>query len=203
MTYEHLFGDVVGSKHSLIARVVYSTLPASFTKDGDRYPSLVDAGNEQYTTVESATKHTIEVSYNIVSLELMYKFNVVGNLGLTAGPTFDFPIKKTLDQRYEITEPDNVQFKQVDLTQPQYQGYKYENNDRTLVVYSGDIPDAAGFRFALKAGIQYEIIMKGRWYVVPSVYYNLGLTNIGKKDAKTESWKVSAFQAGVDVRFAL
>ena len=203
LSYEHLFGNVVGSRHSIIARVLYSTLPASFTKEGDEYPSLVDAGSGKYETVTSATRHSIEVSYNLISVEVMYKFNVVGNLGLTAGPAFDFPIKKTIEQKYEIIKPDNVQFKRVDVTQDKYKNYQYQNNDRTLIVYSGDIPEASGFRLGLKFGIQYEIIMKGRWYVVPAVYYNLGLTNIGKKDAKTESWKVSAFQAGIDVRFAL
>jgi hypothetical protein len=197
LSYEQIFGNKVGSKHSLIARVLYSTLPSSFSKEGDVYPSLVDDGKGGYTTVNSSTRHTIEVAYNLICVEIMYKFNAIGNLGLTAGPTFDFPIKKTLVQNYEIVQPDNVQFKR----NPDYiaKGYQYLNSDRTIQVMNGDIPGASGFRFGLKFGLQYEIITGAKYYIVPAVYYNLGLTNVTTK----ESWKVNALQAGVDVRFAL
>lgn len=200
LSYEHLFGAVVGSKHSLIARVLYSTLPASFTKEGDKYPSLVDDGAGGYTTVMSSTRHAIEVAYNLICAEVMYKFNAIGNLGLTAGPTFDFPMTKTLDQRYELVEPLNCQFK----TQPQVPdkyGFTpyYTDNDRTFVAKEGDIPNAAGFRFGFKIGLQYEIITGSKFYIVPAIYYNLGLTNLSSE----YSWKVNALQAGVDLRFAI
>ena len=178
LSYEQIFGSKVGSKHSLIARVLYSSLPSSFTKEGDKYPSLIDDGKGGRTTVVSSTRHSIEVAYNLLCVELMYKFNVIGNLGLTAGPSFDFPIKKTLNQKYEIVEPDNVQFKRIPLVTNQY-GFTpyYTNNDRTYIAQEGDIPNASGFRFALKFGLQYEIITGSKFYVVPSIYYNLGLTN--------------------------
>ncbi|MDP2363048.1 MAG: hypothetical protein Q8M94_04680, partial [Ignavibacteria bacterium] len=132
------------------------------------------------------------------------------------GPSFDFPITKTLNQKYELVEPDNVQFKTEYVKgDPEYvpggnnrkplypnqYGFTpyYTSNDRIYIAQEGDIPNASGFRFALKFGLQYEIITGSKFYIVPSIYYNLGLTNLSTK----ESWKVNALQAGVDVRFAL
>lgn len=204
--YEQLLGNVVGSKHSIVARVLYNTFPSSLSKIGDKYPSLVPDGKGGYTTIESSTQHSVEVSYSTISVDLMYKFNVVSGLVLTAGPTFDFPISKKLTQKYEIIEPLNVQFKRV--ADWQERGYVYQDNDRTIVVYDGDIgkPNKSGqvaqsssFRFGMKFGVQYEIITGSKIDIIPGLFYNLGLTSA----TSAETWKVSAIQASVDVRFAL
>jgi len=192
--YEHIIGDVT-SKHSIVGRVLYNTLPSYFEKVGDEYPSLVDDGQGGYTTVMSATEHTVDVSYNMFSIDLMYKFNAVAGLVLTIGPTFDFVMTNSLLQKYAIVKPDNVQFKPVE-------GYTYEDNYRTLIVYDGDIgkgEGAASSRFGLKFGLQWEIITGGNIDFIPGLFYNLGLTNA----SPNENWKVSAIQAGVDIRFAL
>jgi hypothetical protein len=54
-------------------------------------------------------------------------------------------------------------------------------------------------RFALKFGVQYEIITGGKIDFIPGFFYNLGLTNA----TQNEDWKVSAIQASIDIRFAL
>jgi hypothetical protein len=194
--YEHILGNV-DSKHSIVARFLYNSLPAYFEKVGDEYPSLVDDGQGGYTTVMSSTEHTVDVSYNLLSLDLMYKFRAVAGLVLTVGPTFDFVMSNNLTQKYSIVKPDNVKFKPVDDP-----NLKYENNDRTIIVYDGDIgkgEGSASTRFALKMGVQYEIRTGGKIDIIPGFFYNLGLTNA----TSNENWKVSAIQAGVDIRFAL
>lgn len=198
LSFEYPFA-AVNSKHSVIARVLYNSLPASLKKVGDTYPSLVlkQGTTDQYDIVESSTEHTVDVKYNLLTFEVMYKFNVINTFGLTVGPTFDFPISKTFDQRFKLVSPDNVQF--VKDPQADQKHYIYEDFDRTIVVAHGDIDKANSFRFGIKAGVQYEIIMSNRWYLVPAVYYNIGITNV----SSAEDWKVSAFQAGVDLRFAL
>jgi hypothetical protein len=202
--YEQFIGGLTGSKHSIVARLLYNVLPASFTKEGDTYPSLVQDPNDtsKYVTVNSSTRHSVEVTYNMISLDLMYKFNVIGGVVLTVGPTFDIPMTKNLKQKYEIVEPNYVQFK-VD-PDAVAKGYQYLDNNRTIVVYDGDIsrnpPEkSAGFRFGLKGGLQYEIITGSIFDVIPGVFYNLGLTNA----TDVLSWKVNALQIGVDLRFAL
>lgn len=194
--YEQILGKV-DSKHSIVARLLYNSLPAYFEKVGDEYPSLVDDGQGGYTTVMSSTQHTVDVSYNLISLDLMYKFNMVAGLVLTVGPTIDYVMSNNLSQKYSIVKPDNVQFKPVNDP-----NLKYENNNRTIIVYDGDIgkgQGSASTRFALKFGVQYEIITGSKIDFIPGFFYNLGLTNA----TSNENWKVSAMQASIDIRFAL
>lgn len=192
--YEQVIGSIT-SKHSIVGRLLYNALPAYFEKVGDEYPSLVDDGHGGYTTVMSSTQHTVDVSYNLISLDVMYKFNAVAGLVLTVGPTFDYVMSNSLTQKYSITKPDNVQFKPVP-------GYTYQDNYRTIVVYDGDIgkgQSVSSTRFGLKFGVQYEIITGGKIDFIPGLFYNLGLTNA----SSNEDWKVNAIQASVDIRFAL
>lgn len=201
LTWEQPLGEVTNSTSSIIVRALYSTLPASLEVAGDRYPSLVSrydangvlTGND---VIYSSTIHTNEVSYDLISVEAAYKLNPIPgiNLGFTLGPTFDFIMTKTQNQEFNLLEPQNAAF---DPTQnPQY---KYTNANRTIVVSEGDIPESSAFRLGIKAGIQYEIILKNRAYVVPAAYYNFGVTNL----TSAEDWRANAFQVGVDIRFAL
>lgn len=197
LSFEYHLGDPTDSWHSIIVRGLYSTLPAGFEVEGDTYPSLVDDGQGGYTTVLSSTRHSIDVEYSYASFEICYKVNPVSGtgFGITVGPTFDFPFTKTMVQRMDLVEPLNVQFRRDPNS-----GYKYENNDRTIIVKDGDIEGASGFRFGLKVGVQYEILMGKGWYIVPVAYYNYGITKV---TPDIENWNVNAFQMGVDVRFAL
>jgi len=196
--YEQFFGEKKNSKHSLKIALMYNTLPASLTTEGDEYPSLVKKPDGTYTTINSATSHSVNVKYDLATLELMYKFNVVGGLVVTVGPTFDLPLTKTFTQKYQIIKPDNVQFQRD--PEADKKGYRYEDNDRTIVVKDGNIPDAAGFRFAIKAGVQYEVELEGlKLAVIPGVFYNFGITKL----TSAEDWKVDALQFGIDFRYAL
>ena len=199
--YEQFFGPKTGSKHSVVARVLYNSFPASFTTIGDKYKSLVPTTNSDgtvtYNIVESTTEHDLSVSYSTLSVDLMYKFNVVGRVVLTAGPTFDFPLTKKLTQTYKLLTPLDASFKPVP-------GVVYEQNGRVIDVYNGDISagkggNVASFRLGMKFGVQYEIITGSIVDFIPGLFYNLALTNA----ADAQSWKVNAIQASVDVRFAI
>lgn len=201
LTWEQPLGEVKNSNSSIIVRGLYSTLPASLEVSGESYPSLVSQYNAQgqvisNTVVTSSTVHTNEVNYSVVSLEVAYKLNPIPgiNLGFTLGPTFDFALAKTQNQEFNLLKPDNASF-----DPSQNPGYTYKNANRTIVVADGDIPESSAFRLGIKAGIQYEIILKNRAYVVPAVYYNFGATNL----TSAEDWRANALQVGVDVRFAL
>ncbi len=206
--YEQILGGIT-SKHSVVVRVLYSTFPASFTQGGDTYPSLIDDGKGGVTTILSTTQHTLDVKYGLLTFEAMYKFNVTSGIVLTAGPSFDLTLQKNLLQKYRIIEPNNVRFKKLPQDQwAQYGIVRYEDNDRTLVSWDGPLARTTvtntsikenSFRFALKFGVQYEIITGSKIDVIPGIFYNLGLTGVNN----VETWKVSAIQAGVDVRFTL
>jgi hypothetical protein len=196
LSAEFFIGGVVNSQHSIIGRVLYSTLPVSLTKEGDVYPSLVGEGDQQQI-IESSTSHDVDVEYNVLSAEVMYNYKVIPRfgLGITGGFTFDIPMTKTIYQTYNLIQPLNFKFKRVD----NYEDFQYINNDRTIVVKDGDIEEASGFRLGLKFGLQYDIRFAGGFYVVPAAYYNFGITDL----TSAEDWRVDAIQIGVDIRFGI
>ena len=201
MFYEQFIGGI-SSQHSVVARILYNTLPASFTTEGDAYTSRLQDGNGNFIDVPSVTRNENKVVYNALSLDLMYKFRVipiqdVGGLVLTVGPTFDYIIKKTNSQKYYLLTPNNVQF--IPKSDAQARGWKYSDDGRTITVFEGDIPDAKSMRFALKTGIQLEYKLPGTSIdLIPGAFYNLAFTDVDNQD-----WKVNVFQISLDIRFAI
>lgn len=206
ISWENMLGeDLASSTSSIITRLLYSTMPASLETSEKPIPSLVTVVDPvtgapiNETVLKSSTLHTQEISYNMFSAEVMYKLNFIPGvpLGVTVGPTFDYAMTKTQDQRYNLVQPLEAQFKRN--PDAEKLGYQYVNNDRTIIIKTGDIPESSAFRLGIKVGMQYEIIMPNRMYVVPSLYYNFGVTNLSTR----ENWRVNALQMGVDIRFAL
>jgi len=199
LTYEHHLGKKKEeSTSSIIGRIIYSMYPGSMKQVGDIFPSLIPVPDNVdpsgYSSTNSETEHTVDITYNVVSLEVMYKQNLSMEipLGFTAGPTFEYPIQKQILQEYNILSPGNVQFARSP-------DYEYRNSGRTVVVKDGDIDNATPIRIGIKFGLQYEIIIGEGYYIVPAVYYNWSLLNV-KSD---ENYRINAFQVGVDIRFAI
>ncbi len=194
LTYEHFFGDAKTTNSSLIFKLMYSSLPASFEVGGDKMPSRVIVNGKE-EIINSVTLNSNKVKYDLVSFNIFYKFNPIqgSGLGFIAGPSIDFAMKKTQDQRMDLIEPLNAQFSRDN---PATAGYKYTNNDRTIIISEGDIPNSNAFRLGIAVGAQYEISMKNM-YVVPFAVFNYGVTKL----SSDEDWNVNALQIGVDVRF--
>lgn len=199
--YEQMFGAIENSIHSVRLKVIYNTFPAYLEKVGKEYPSLVSDGQGGYTTVNSATTHTVDVDYSVFSIEPTYKFIIakVGNenaginLGVIAGPTFDMVMTSTLTQKFMLTKPDNARF-------IENEDYQFEDaSRRTMIIYDGDIEEASSFRFGLKAGLLLEIGLPGPVDLIPIAQYNFGITQLTSK----EDWRVDALQIGFDIRYAL
>lgn len=204
LSWEQMFGDAKTSNSSIIVRLLYNYMPGS-TKISENpltsYIPIVDANNNITDELlrQSQTSHTIDINYSMITGEVMYKLNPVSGfpLGFTIGPVFDFILAKDYTQKYLLENPLEAQFRRNDELVNQ-KGYKYTDNDRTIIIKDEAIPEASSFRFAIKAGLQYEILTSGQWYIVPSLAYNFGLTDV----KSNESWKVHAIQVGVDVRYA-
>ncbi len=211
LSYEHHLGkDKASSKSSIIARVMYSTMPSYLESNGDNYLQNVPIVDKDGKTIighellSSTTFHTMTVKYDMITAEVAYKINPFDgmNLGFTVGPTFDFTMKKTYDQKMELLRPLEAKFQRPEGWSPtnNYGIIRYENGDRTIVVNEGDIPEASSFRMGIRLGVQYEIgNLMSKTTIIPAAYYNFGITNLSSK----EDWRVNAFQIGVDVRFAL
>jgi len=201
-SYEQLLGDYKNSNSSIIARIMYQTMPSYKEVGGRRYPQVVDIIDPNtgisigQQTVYSTLLNTDQISYSMVTLDVVYKINPFEGmtLGFTIGPTFDYILTKTWDQRVLLVEPRNAQFQIPDTIPP---GVRYINNNRTIVIKEGDIPNSSSFRFGIKAAVQYEILM-GSFYFVPTIAYNFGITDV----ASDQTWRVSALQIGMDIRYA-
>lgn len=190
-------GDITDSKHSIYVRAVYNTFPSEFQKSGFTNEALVyteTSGNAEAEIVKFTTDHTLNVTYNTLSFELLYKYMVIKNIGILVGPTIDFPLSKSSIQKLRIVDPQNVSF----LVPPNPK-YQYENGNRAIIINNGDLPEAANLRFAIKLGVQYEIITGTGFDIIPGLFYNIGITKV----TKTDDWRINALQIGVDIRYSI
>ncbi len=187
---EYLLGKPRDSKSSLIARVVYEYMPASYTEPGDQLPSLNSDGEVVMSTVE----HTADIKYSFLDLEVIYKLNLFNsNFGIVVGPTVGFVMNSERVQQMNLVEPLNATFDPTFCPD-----CEYTNNGRTVITGRDDIPDHATLRIAVKAGVQYEMPL-GRLLLVPCIYYNFGITEV----SPSANLRINALQAGFDLRFAL
>ncbi len=193
MTLEHLFGDVATSSSSLIFRVLYNMYPGSVTVSDVDYP-LYNKNTDTY--VPSNIDHSMELTYNALTLEVMYKINPVPSIGLgvVVGPAFDYIMTKNRTQKSKIMHPNNATFDRTTFNE----GVVFTDNDRTAIRYDGEIEDASGIRFGVKAGVQYEILLGSKLYIAPAIAYNFGITDL----SSAHTWRVSPLQIGIDARFA-
>lgn len=198
LSFEYLLGGAKNSTQSIIARVLYNSMPASFEVEGDRFPSKAARNNLPDTTVFSSTKHVNEVTYDMISFDVQYKLNLFGTeFGVIVGPTFDMALTRTQDQTLQLIEPDYAIFIGSLPGQPVLPGITYRDGGRTLVAKEGEIPNSNPLRVGIKFGAQYEIILNNGFYIVPNFNYNFGVTNLSADD----DWRVSAIQLGIDIRF--
>lgn len=187
---EVILGNPKDSRSSLIFRVLYNQMPSTFEQFNDRLPSRVLRGTDTIT-VFTSTMFDAQVKYTTIDFEAMYRIGLgVTGFGIQAGPVISYAIQRTITQHFKLTDPPNAQF----VPEP---NYTYTDFNRTAIIYDGDIPESNALRIGLKAGIQYEILLR-RLTIVPSLNYNFGLTNL----TQSESWRVNTVQAQVDVRFA-
>lgn len=198
ISFEYLLGGAKNSTSSIIARLLYNSMPANFEVEGDRYPSNAVRPNNTDTLIYSSVSHKNEVIYDMITFEAQYKLNLFDSeFGIVVGPTFDFALTKDQNQTVQLVEPDYAKFIEVTPEEQAKQGIKYSADGRTLIAKEGEIPNSNALRIGLKFGVQYEIILNSGMYIVPGFNYNYGVTNLSSDD----DWRVSAIQIGVDIRF--
>ncbi len=191
ITAEYMLGEDANSNSSIIARLLYDNMPIFFTVPGSDQPVQYPNGQ----VVPTTTSHDIQVTYPMITTEILYKLNPFGNMfGFTVGPSFGIPLGAKQEERLNLVDPPEGQF----IIPPGEDPAKYRNFNRTYVYYNDVIPNVNPFRLALKVGAHLEI-SQGKMLIVPNINYNFGITSVNSKD----SWRINALQAGVDVRFAL
>jgi hypothetical protein len=144
--------------------------------------------------VTSVVDHTADIKYALLDIEVMYKLNLFNsNFGVTVGPAVGYVLTAQRVQAMNLVQPLNAQFDPTFCPE-----CEYVNDGRTVITARDDIPGHSAIRVAIKAGAQYEIPV-GRLLLVPAIYYNFGVTEVSAAD----NLRINAFQAGIDLRFAL
>jgi hypothetical protein len=198
---EFPIGGLKNTTSGIIAKLLYSTLPASMQTTSETGPLPVnDPNNTQKST---DVFYTNEVDYSMICGEVLYKFNFAGNLGFVGGLTGDFALARTQEMKIRVIG-DNQSFSITDQElQKEYPGARKadfingNNNPRSIILKEGEIANSSAFRIGLKAGIQYEFLLT-KMVIAPHAFYNFGINNL----ASTADWRVSALQLGIDVRYA-
>lgn len=174
----------IGADDVLIgARVSYQGLSASMQVD-EKIGNIIDG----QTVRDGISRHDLSVGYAIlgvspyVSIPLPIDVPLRARVGFTSG----IPLIATFEQLESLVDP----------TLP---GYTYENGQRTRNAGSGDIPNVSGLYAALSFGVQYTHALSPSLAIVPSLNYQLAVTNI----TSTTAWSASALRAGVDLQFRL
>lgn len=192
ITAEYLFGRSSAFGPSVIARIVYDNLPASYRVNGDRLPAVDENQNIVYAMVQ----HVAEIRYSLIDLELLFKLDLFGSgFGITIGPGIGVPVAVSRVQRMELIDLPDSNF-DPSLFPPG--SVEYIDGGRAIITGRDDIPDRTGVRMAFKVGVQYDIPF-GNMLVVPSVSYNFGLAEV----SPSANLRVNALQMGMDLRFAL
>ena len=188
----------VNSKHSIIVRGLYSSLPSNskVVSNTNLGSHVSDPNAQEGKDYFTDTRHVLEVDYKVASVDVMYAFKPMQDLGFvfTIGPTFDFALTKKKTQKMELLSTDpNIRFKPKD-------GYEYENDFKTLIVggKNSDIDESNAFRFGFKVGAHYDINVE-KVLVCPYIMYDMGVTKL----ASGSNWRVNALMIGVDVRFSI
>lgn len=193
LSFEKQFEEEnANSTSSIIIRGMYESMSAFFEVPGESYPSRLPNGTE----VNQKTRHTTNIRYSMATIEAVYKLNPFGSkFGFTVGPSLSLPLSTSIEQRFELLEPNDVR---IDID-PSIPADRYLDSNRTIITSpEGPIKELNPFRIALKFGVHYELIV-ARTVIVPHIGYNYGLTTTSKVDGV----RINAIQAGVEVRFAL
>jgi len=105
---------------------MYQTMPSYKEVGGRRYPQVVDIIDPNtglsigQQTVYSTLLNTDQISYSMVTLDVVYKINPFEGmtLGFTIGPTFDYILTKTWANGFYLLNQEMTQFQIPDTIPP-------------------------------------------------------------------------------------
>lgn len=171
-----------GGPTALQMRVYYEQKPGTFDQTGS-LASLVDPTDGSVHNF--FVVHHVEAKYNLVNIEVQYKYNFPGTrFGVAIGPKFGFMISSDYHQYQQLT-PDKVG-----------EVFHFQNGtDKIdLVPAAGLIPGASTIRFGLVAHIQYEFLL-GPFLVTPRILWDQAVTKI------VSGWSVSSLAGTIEIKY--
>ena len=136
-----------------------------------------------------AANRNVESKYNLINLEVQYKYNLpsLPHFGVAIGPKFGLLSSSNYVQTQTLL-PENG-------TTGNFT-FKGLNTNVESIVPSGPIAGASTFRLGLIASLQYEALL-GPFLVTPRISYDLGVTKI------VSSWEVSSLIGSIELKYGL
>ncbi len=200
--------DILSS--SLSSRLKYEYLPYSSSFQGDVIKRIVPKGTD-FELIMAETEHNLDVSYHLVTIEsniILYPFKK--KIGLILGPSISFVLGSHMIEKFRIIGSNKITFDQK-IPDWEQLGYKYEDNDKTLVYYDRKTPNINYMRAGFEIGINYTIDFGDydNIRLIPQIIFNKGLTKLMNerrddcldKDGNTEirDWFVNDLAFGIDL----
>lgn len=205
---EYPLGLGLGS--SIVSKLYCNNFSYSYLNNGESYISIVDDGKGGSKAVNTETFWGWRGNYSLMSLDILPKIKIPFiDLGLFAGLSFSYLINSNYNEKYMISEPDYIQF----YVNDEYikQGYRYTDNNRTMILKEGEIPYKNNFRYSIKAGLNYDLLLS-KYTISPFVTIDLPLNSVvnGVNQGCTPEinairtgyhWKITYFQFGIDLKY--
>jgi hypothetical protein len=174
-----------GGPTALQMRFYYEQKPGEFNSTSSPLPYVNPTTGE----VRSFNRtYAVKSTYDIFNVEVQYKYNLPGSrFGVAIGPKFGFHMKSSYNQTESLS--DGMMF-----IQPNANGGNDTLPTIVLADYPTKIPDVSGFRLALLAHVQYEVLV-GPFLMTPRVLYDLGITKV------TGQWGISSLAGTVEIKY--
>ena len=131
------------------------------------------------------------------------------NLGVFAGISVSYLAQSSYTELIRIITPEYIQFP----VSPGLgnKGYRYSDDKRTIYLKEGEIPFKNDFRYAIKAGLTYDLDFWGM-RLSPFVTMDFPLSDVVNgvnmncapaacKLRENAHWRITYYQAGIDLKY--
>lgn len=137
--------------------------------------ALIRSGTD---TLRARFLHVIELDQPVIQVEELIGFAPLRSIRLLAGLRLEVMTGGSFSQREEILSPDDV---------------RYENDLRSRMVYTGDIPDETPLGIGLVGGVTADLALnRDRTLILaPEILYEHGLSNhISDRSLRSSSLRI-------------
>ncbi len=164
------------------AKLQYTMLGGILSKIEPIYLPKSDGSGGSWEQFE----HSVDASISSISFIPQVNFRLGDQFRAHAGLRGGFVMQKSFSQ------------KEVLLAS---WGVFPDTKTRTRHEFSGDIPKVSSFEIALLAGLSYDLPISEsyEWFLVPEVYYGIGIRNVASVDNR---WSINTFSGSIGIKYA-
>ncbi len=141
--------------------------------------------NSQNEAVKGKFEHSIDSKISLFEIQPYVSYGLTDKISLKTGIGIGFIDKAKFNQTEKILDPGDIRF---------------ENDLRTRMTYSGEIPNTSAFNTGFIVGLNYALPLNsvGNIHLLPEIAYEQGFTDLINSD----NWKVGSISLGVSLRYS-